>query len=314
MIDNYCRKVTDESFACNVNRCLVLCDVLANADIRRVSPYIAYKYGEKFNTAWKDNPDLIKKFYQLHKPELYAYNSYMLTEMVNHLVSMLSSLNYHPTIPLDAATANCLDNLVKELNNDADSVELQQVLTTNMQDVLAGKTFIRRPIFSKFELLNQIACANIEIDKDIRIGCNGLDRHGPYLFSKLLSDACIKILRNINARIGQTPTFHAWGVVLGAIYKLHVDNEWLYSNGYGRYYRQCEEKRGLEPYYRMNLEDVLVGPNETVDVIPDERLFKITQCKYAAVKPENELIKKYVNLFYHVKQNDTNSTYSNQLC
>jgi len=291
----------DTSFESNIDRCLVLCDVLAAADIHNVSPYIACKYGEKFNTAWKDNPDLIKKFFRNHKKELYSYNAFMLNQIVNHLVSMIRCINYRPTISVDAATANCLDNLIKELSNDADVVELQQVLTTNLEDTLENRnTFMRNPIFSKFELLNQIVLTNLEIDKDIRIYKNGADRKGPYVFAKLLEDACVKVLKNINARMGQLPVFHAWGTVLGAIYKLHVNDGWLYINGHGRYYRE-PTRHELEPYCHMRLEDVLVDPTENVEVVPDERLFKIMQCDRCAMQPNHDLVKRYVNLFYHVK-------------
>ena len=299
-INNVYNVYEDEEVQTSVCKCLLLCDVLRAADVLHTSPYIAYKYGEKFNTAWKDNHDLIKKYYRTHRRELCAYNAYLLTRIIEDLVDKLKLVNFVPTIQLDAASINSINNILKELENDADNVEIQQVLTANLDDVMSNTaTYIRRPIFSKFELLNQIACANVEIDRDIQM-YTGSNRNGAYIFCEKLSNICVKVLRNIKASANCIPVFHAWGTVLSAIYKLHIGNDWLYSNGYSYPWGRAPTQipNGLLPYCYMALEDVLVEPDETVYITPDERLFKMMGCDKCAGKPGHDLVSRYVNTFY----------------
>ena len=163
---------TKESFICNstIQKALILCEVLKQADIRRVTPYIAAKYGEEFGTGWKDNKDLIKKFYKTHMPELYAYNAYKLNKILEYLIESIPTLLKQTTIRLDGAVIDNLNNLTDSLTkSDSSAIEIESALCTTVDDLLSGKPCIRRPIVNEFELLNKIVQCNIEINKEVHI-------------------------------------------------------------------------------------------------------------------------------------------------
>lgn len=284
-----------------ISKAILLCDVLKEADIRRATPYIAYKYGMEFNTAWKDNPELINRFYKTHMPELYAYTAYKLNAILDYLLESIPTLVKQPTIKVDQAVVDSLDRLTDELTRSTGvAIELENSLCTDIDDLIAGKSCIRRPILQEFELLKQITNCNVEINKDIRIYKNGLRRYNTYAFSSRLADICLDIMKKIRYRQGICPSYANWGTLLGALYRLHVPTDWLYENGYGKLYGYCDEYKvpAVVPYCNMELEEVLVGPKEYVKVAYDEKLYKLMQCKRTANRPDNELVTRYVCTFY----------------
>lgn len=299
-----------ENFACNfaMQKALILCEVLKQADIRRVTPYIAAKYGEEFGTGWKDNKDLIKKFYKTHMPELYAYNAYKLNKILEYLIESIPTLLKQTTIRLDGAVITNLNNLTDSLTkSDSSAIEIESALCTNIDDLLDGKPCIRRPIVNEFELLNKIVQSNIEVNKDIKIAHNGADRYNVYPFTNKLASICLDIMNKIQYRQGVCPAYKNWGIILEALYGLHVSWEWLYEHGYGKFY-YCNDNIRIEPYSSMELEEVLVGPKEFVRVVYDDKLYKLSKCAHNANRPENELVRAYVNMFYCVQDNRDNVT------
>ena len=294
---------TKESFICNstIQKALILCEVLKQADIRRVTPYIAAKYGEEFGTGWKDNKDLIKKFYKTHMPELYAYNAYKLNKILEYLIESIPTLLKQTTIRLDGAVIDNLNNLTDSLTkSDSSAIEIESVLCTTVDDLLSGKPCIRRPIVNEFELLNKIVQCNIEINKDIRIAHNGADRYNVYPFTNKLTSICLDIMNKIQYRQDMCPAYKNWGIILEALYSLHVSWEWLYEHGYGKFYYNNKNIR-IEPYSSMELEEVLVGPKDFIRVVYDDKLYELSKCAHNANRPENELVHAYVNMFYYVQ-------------
>lgn len=294
-----------ESFACNftMQKALILCEVLKQADIRRVTPYIAARYGEEFGTGWKDNKDLIKKFYKTHMPELYAYNAYKLNKILEYLVESIPTLLKQTTMRLDGAVIDNLNTLTDSLTkSDSSAIEIESALCTNIDDLLDGKPCIRRPIVNEFELLNKIVQCNVEINKDIRITHNGADRYNVYPFTNKLASICLDIMNKIQYRQGVCPAYKNWGTILEALYGLHVSGEWLYEHGHGKFFNYGDHKR-IEPYTSMELEEVLVGPKDFVRVVYDDKLYKLSKCAHNTNRPENELVRAYVNMFYHVHYN-----------
>ena len=299
-----------ENFACNfaMQKALILCEVLKQADIRRVTPYIAAKYGEEFGTGWKDNKDLIKKFYKTHMPELYAYNVYKLNKILEYLVESIPTLLKQTTMRLDGAVITNLNNLTCSLTkSDSSAIEIESALCTTVDDLLSGKPCIRRPIVNEFELLNKIVQANIEVNKDIKIAHNGTDRYNVYPFTNKLASICLDIMNKIQYRQGICPAYKNWGVILEALYGLHVSWDWLYEHGYGKLFNRSDNNR-IEPYSSMELEEVLVGPNDCIRVVYDDKLYKLSKCAHKANRPENELVRAYVNMFYCVQDYRDNVT------
>lgn len=294
-----------ESFTCNftMQKALILCEVLKQADIRRVTPYIAAKYGEEFGTGWKDNKDLIKKFYKTHMSELYAYNAYKLNKILEYLIESIPSLLKQTTIRLDGAVIDNLNNLTDSLTkSDSSAIEIESALCTTVDDLLDGKPCIRRPIVNEFELLNKIVQSNIEVNKDIRIAHNGAARYNVYPFTNRLASICLDVMNKIQYRQGVCPAYKNWGTILEALYGLHVSWEWLYEHGYGKFYHGNDNIR-IEPYSSMELEEVLVGPKDFIRVVYDDKLYKLSKCAHNANRPENELVRAYVNMFYYVHDN-----------
>lgn len=299
-----------ESFACNytIQKALILCEVLKQADIRRVTPYIAARYGEEFGTGWKDNKDLIKKFYKTHMSELYAYNAYKLNKILEYLIESIPTLLKQTTIRLDGAVIDNLNTLTDSLTkSDSAAIEIESALCTNIDDLLDGKPCIRRPIVNEFELLNKIIQCNVEINKDIRITHNGADRYNVYPFTNKLASICLDIMNKIQYRQGVCPAYKNWGTILEALYGLHVPGEWLYEHGHGKFFNYGDHRR-IEPYTSMELEEVLVGPKDFVRVVYDDKLYKLSKCAHNANRPENELVRAYVNMFYCVQDNRDNVT------
>src|SRR5574344_571 len=294
---------TKESFACNatMRKALILCEVLKQADIRRVTPYIAAKYGEEFGTGWKDNKDLIKKFYKTHMPELYAYNAYKLNKILEYLIESIPTLLKQTTIRLDGAVIDNLNNLTESLTkSDSSAIEIESALCTTVDDLLSGKPCIRRPIVNEFELLNKIVQCNIEINKDIKITRNGANRYNVYPFTNKLESICLDIMNKIKYRQDMSPAYKNWGTILVALYGLHVSWELLYEHGYGKFYYNNNNIR-IEPYSSMELEEVLVGPKDFIRVVYDDKLYELSKCAHNANRPENELVRAYVNMFYYVQ-------------
>lgn len=299
-----------ESFACNytIQKALILCEVLKQADIRRVTPYIAAKYGEEFGTGWKDNKDLIKKFYKTHMSELYAYNAYKLNKILEYLIESIPALLKQTTMRLDGAVIDNLNTLTDSLTkSDSAAIEIESALCTNIDDLLDGKPCIRRPIVNEFELLNKIVQCNVEINKDIKITHNGADRYNVYPFTNKLASICLDIMNKIQYRQGVCPAYKNWGTILEALYGLHVPGEWLYEHGHGKFFNYGDHRR-IEPYTSMELEEVLVGPKDFVRVVYDDKLYKLSKCAHNANRPENELVRAYVNMFYCVHYNRNNVT------
>ena len=299
-----------ENFACNfaMQKALILCEVLKQADIRRVTPYIAAKYGEEFGTGWKDNKDLIKKFYKTHMPELYAYNVYKLNKILEYLVESIPTLLKQTTMRLDGAVITNLNNLTCSLTkSDSSAIEIESALCTTVDDLLDGKPCIRRPIVNEFELLNKIVQSNIEVNKDIRIAHNGADRYNVYPFTNKLASICLDIMNKIQYRQGICPAYKNWGTILEALYGLHVSWDWLYEHGYGKLFNRSDNNR-IEPYSSMELEEVLVGPKDCIRVVYDDKLYKLSKCAHKANRPENELVRAYVNMFYCVQDYRDNAT------
>lgn len=300
-----------ENFACNfvMQKALILCEVLKQADIRRVTPYIAAKYGEEFGTGWKDNKDLIKKFYKTHMSELYAYNVYKLNKILEYLVESIPTLLKQTTMRLDGAVITNLNNLTCSLTkSDSSAIEIESALCTTVDDLLSGKPCIRRPIVNEFELLNKIVQSNIEVNKDIKIEHNGADRYNVYPFTNKLASICLDIMNKIQYRQGICPAYKNWGVILEALYGLHVSWDWLYEHGYGKLFNRSDNNR-IEPYSSMELEEVLVGPKDCIRVVYDDKLYKLSKCAHKANRPENELVRAYVNMFYCVQDYRDNATY-----
>ena len=159
MLEYVDKTLPKENFACNfaMQKALILCEVLKQADIRRVTPYIAAKYGEEFGTGWKDNKDLVKKFYKTHMSELYAYNVYKLNKILEYLVESIPTLLKQITMRLDGAVITNLNNLTDSLTkSDSSAIEIESALCTSIDDLLDGKPCIRRPIVNEFELLRAI--------------------------------------------------------------------------------------------------------------------------------------------------------------
>lgn len=304
-LDNIAQK---DNFNCSgtIQKALILCDVLKEADVRRATPYIAYRYGDEFKTGWYKNHHLVKKFYRTHMPELYAYIAYKLGKILEYLVENIPTLVKQPTIKVDQAVIESLDRITNELTrSDSAAIELEGTLTSSIDDIIAGKPCIRRPVLQDFELLNQIVQGNVEINKDSRISRNGLTRYNTYAFSSKLASICLDVMKKIQNKQGVCPSYHNWGILLGALYKLHAPWEWLYEHGYGKFYYAGKDlDQRLVPYCNMELEEVLVDPKEYVRVIYDDDLYKLMSCKHTANRPDNELIRAYVNTFYTIQ--DTN--------
>ena len=308
MLEYVDKTLPKENFACNfaMQKALILCEVLKQADIRRVTPYIAAKYGEEFGTGWKDNKDLVKKFYKTHMPELYAYNVYKLNKILEYLVESIPTLLKQTTMRLDGAVITNLNNLTDALTkSDSSAIEIESALCTSIDDLLDGKPCIRRPIVNEFELLNKIIQGNIEVNKDIKIAHNGSDRYNVYPFTNKLASICLDVMNKIQYRQGICPAYKNWGTILEALYGLHVSWDWLYENGYGKFYHSNDNIR-IEPYSSMELEEVLVGPKDFIKVVYDDKLYKLSKCTHNANRPENELVRSYVNMFYYVQDNRDN--------
>lgn len=305
MLEYVDKTLPKENFACTfaMQKALILCEVLKQADIRRVTPYIAAKYGEEFGTGWKDNKDLVKKFYKTHMSELYAYNVYKLNKILEYLVESIPTLLKQITMRLDGAVITNLNNLTDSLTkSDSSAIEIESALCTNIDDLLDGKPCIRRPIVSEFELLNKIIQGNIEVNKDIKIAHNGSDRYNVYPFTNKLASICLDVMNKIQYRQGVCPAYKNWGTILEALYGLHVQWDWLYEHGYGKCFNRNDNNR-IEPYSSMELEEVLVGPKDFIKVVYDDKLYKLSKCTHNANRPENELVRSYVNMFYYVQDN-----------
>ena len=304
----YLNNVTQkESFLCagTMQKALLLCDVLKQADIRRATPYIAAQYGEEFSTGWKDNKDLVKKFYKTHMSELYAYNIFRLNKILNYLVENIPTVVKQSTMRLDAAVIASLNNITDTLTkSDSSAIEIESSLCTTVDDLLAGKPCIRRSIVNEFELLNQIIQGNVEVNKDIKLGHNGANRYNTYSFSNKLASICLEVMKKIQYRQGVCPSYKNWGILLEALYGLHVPWEWLYAQGYGKCYYMPKDNTRIEPYSSMELEEVLVDPKACVKVTYDDDLYKLSKCPHNANRPENELVRAYVSMFYTVQDSN----------
>jgi hypothetical protein len=207
------------------------------------------------------------------------------------------------TIRLDGAVIDNLNTLTDSLTkSDSAAIEIESALCTNIDDLLDGKPCIKRPIVNEFELLNKIVQCNVEINKDIRITHNGADRYNVYPFTNKLASICLDIMNKIQYRQGICPAYKNWGTILEALYGLHVPVEWLYEHGHGKFFNYGDHKR-IEPYTSMELEEVLVGPKDFVRVVYDDKLYKLSKCAHNANRPENELVRAYVNMFYCVQDN-----------
>ena len=306
--DNIAKK---ESFLCagTMQKALILCEVLKQADIRRTTPYIAAQYGEEFNTGWKDNKDLIKKFYRTHMPELYAYNIFRLNKILDYLVENIPTVVKQATMRLDAAVIDNLNKLTDSLmKSDSSAIDIESSLCTTVDDLLAGKSCIRRPIVNEFELFNKIVQGNMEVNKDIKISYNGANRYNVYPFSNKLASICLEVMKKIQYRQGICPAYKNWGILLEALYGLHVPWEWLYSNGYGRCYINVKDTTHIEPYASMELEEVLIDPKSYVKVTYDDKLYKLSKCAHNANRPDNELVRTYVSIFYTTQDNTEETT------
>ena len=303
-----------ESFICSttMQRALILCKVLQQADIRRVTPYIAAQYGEEFGTGWKDNKDLIKKFYKTHMHELYAYNAYRLNKILDYLIENIHTVNKQATIKVDAAVIENLNNLVDSLTkSDSSAIDIESSLCTTIDDLLDGKPCIRRPIVNEFELLNKIVQTNTEINKDLKLSRLGETRYDVYNFTSKLSSICLDIMKKIQHKQGICPAYRNWGVLLEALYGIHVPWEWLYEHGYVKLFNDSHKCNRIEPYSSMELEEVLIDPKSRANVIYDDKLYKLSKCTRNANRPDNELVCAYVNMFYCVQNNSEGFVTSN---
>ena len=112
-------------------------------------------------------------------------------------------------------------------------------------------------------------------------------------------------MNKIQYRQGICPAYKNWGTILEALYGLHVSWDWLYENGYGKFFNRNDNNR-IEPYSSMELEEVLVGPKDFIKVVYDDKLYKLSKCTHNANRPENELVRSYVNMFYYVQDNRDN--------
>ena len=239
-------------------------------------------------------------------PELYAYNVYKLNKILEYLVESIPTLLKQTTMRLDGAVITNLNNLTDSLTkSDSSAIEIESALCTNIDDLLDGKPCIRRPIVNEFELLNKIIQGNIEVNKDIKIAHNGSDRYNVYPFTNKLASICLDVMNKIQYRQGICPAYKNWGTILEALYGLHVSWDWLYENGYGKFFNRNDNNR-IEPYSSMELEEVLVGPKDFIKVVYDDKLYKLSKCTHNANRPENELVRSYVNMFYYVQDNRDN--------
>lgn len=295
-----------ENFLCPVTmqRAIILCKVLQQADIRRVTPYIAAQYGEEFSTGWKDNKDLIMKFYKTHMPELYAYNAYRLNKILEYLIENIHTVTKQSTIKVDAAVIENLNNITDSLTrSDSAAIDIESSLCTTIDDLLDGKPCIRRPIVNEFDLLNKIVQTNIEVNKDIRLSQLGENRYDVYNFTNKLASICLDIMKKIQHRQGICPAYKNWGILLEALYGIHVPWDWLYEHGYGKLFMNARRHNRIEPYSSMELEEVLIDPKSTANVVYDDKLYKLSKCTHNANRPNDELACAYVNMFYCVQNN-----------
>lgn len=318
MLEYFTNMQQKENFLCasTMQRALILCKVLQQADIRRVTPYIAAQYGEEFGTGWKDNKDLVMKFYKTHMHELYAYNAYRLNKILEYLVENIRVVTKQSTIRVDAAVIENLNNLTDTLmQNNGAAIEIESSLCTTIDDLLAGKSCIRRPIVNEFELLNTLVQNNVEINKDHKLTKFGENRYDTYNFTNKLTSICLDIMKKIQLRQGICPAYKNWGILLEALYSIHVPWEWLYEQGYCKLFNNHHKCDRIEPYSSMELEEVLIDPKSNANVVYDDKLYKLSKCTHNANRPDNELVCAYVNEFYRIQNITENSiTSDTEIC
>lgn len=206
----------------------VLIELLRQVDIRNTTLFIAAQYANMYNTVWKDTPALIHKFYSTHQRELSLFIKMKLDRVVNRLLEaaskFCSNMSYLNNVELDAATASCIDNTLRELENRSNIVDLNNTLLTTVDDLLAGKPVVTTSILSELEVLESVIRGNKEKYKLYgQQGWRSKPRTSlPLLINKICT-ILADVVRNVRYKSSDVCyNYKEWASLLSIVYMLYM--------------------------------------------------------------------------------------------
>lgn len=219
---------------------LHLIELLRDADIRHTTPLLAGQYGDAFNTVWKDNVPLVKFFYRTHQRSLSAFIHMKLDKAVNRLIDNIDSLKSNisfKSVCLDPAVAQSINDVIEALENKGNQLDFKRQLTTNLDDLLAGKPIIRTSILDQIAVLETIVRSAFEQD-NYRPWTENEYRHNKvvdgdatFVCFDRLANALMTVINSIHDKDIYI-NYKEISYVLSILYRLRTPkDDWLHRSG-----------------------------------------------------------------------------------
>lgn len=217
-------------------------ELLRNSNLDNIDLQVAWQYGQKYMTPWRDNPTLVEEFMHRHRPELRQFINSKLLQVVKRLmdgVSMLSNRKFFTMTPLEP---NIVESILAGLDDIANTGDIQKrILDEYAMDVAKPNSTIRMVSgnFAGFEVLDRLLCGifdkfpEMTKEKDHwRTRCNFGRKWNEVVDNKVY--LCTKRLFEIYGEQINIPSvgvpiiysnFAAWACLLSIVYRLSVPME-----------------------------------------------------------------------------------------
>lgn len=230
---------------------LVTLELLRNADVRNVTRFLADIYGNEYDTAWHEHPELVEQYYSQNKQRLSLYLVYKFNNIVQRLLKQIDSLKGPKFKPVcfEANTVNAIMNLAERIEQARDQGNLKTYLTASPEDFLTNHTEIVDGMTTEVKTLYTIVVGEINnYDEMLNERLRGHERN------ETRSTACFDTISNVlisllnNTRMNRNKlvvNYREIADILGILYRLRMPVQMLYPYNTDDLYKDTSGDKAL---------------------------------------------------------------------
>ena len=230
---------------------LVTLELLRNADVRNVTRFLADIYGNEYDTAWHEHPELVEQYYSQNKQRLSLYLVYKFNNIVQRLLKQIDSLKGPKFKPVcfEANTVNAIMNLAERIEQARDQGNLKTYLTASPEAFLTNHTEIVDGMTTEVKTLYTIVVGEINnYDEMLNERLRGHERN------ETRSTACFDTISNVlisllnNTRMNRNKlvvNYREIADILGILYRLRMPVQMLYPYNTDDLYKDTSGDKAL---------------------------------------------------------------------
>ena len=230
---------------------LVTLELLRNADVRNVTRFLADIYGNEYDTAWHEQPELVEQYYNQNKQRLSLYLVYKFNNIVQRLLKQIDLLKGPKFKPVcfEANTVNAIMNLAERIEQARDQGNLKTYLTASPEDFLTNHTEIVDGMTTEVKTLYAIVVGEINnYDEVLNERLRGHERN------ETRSTACFDTISNVlvsllnNVRMNRNKlvvNYREIADILGILYRLRMPVQMLYPYNTDDLYKDTSGGKAL---------------------------------------------------------------------